>query len=146
MKRYGHTVHSLKDTSLILPSSGKWKTCAFRGLTSDILPCYMQRWQNIARDSCTQSYHQRVKAAFPHLKQPQLLILNQISSTGQDSYSWTSLERSLSGTANNKYSSENSRELILGFMFHNQRGNSEFHTGVRLLQYETLNIGFSEIG
>lgn len=33
-----------------------------------------------------------------------LLILKQeISSTGRDSYSWTSLERSLPGTVNNKY-------------------------------------------
>lgn len=50
-------------------SHGNWKACAFRGLTSDILPCYMQRWPNIAK---IHSSHQQVKAAYPShlLKEP----------------------------------------------------------------------------
>ncbi|KAF6099837.1 hypothetical protein HJG60_011568 [Phyllostomus discolor] len=56
------------------PSPGNCKTCACRGLTSDILPCCMvvQRWPNIANIARTHPSHQQLKAAYPPrlLKEP----------------------------------------------------------------------------
>lgn len=56
---------SLRGTSVFPLWSDNWKTSAFRNFTSDISPSYLQKWQNIARNSCTQSYHQQVKATVP---------------------------------------------------------------------------------
>lgn len=134
---YGHAVHSFRDTPVSPLHSRNWKTCAFGGsclwysalLYAKMAKCRKRLMYSILMS--TGSYNIFLNSlSF-------LLILN----LGISSVRWDIREklllnfigRELIGTVNNKYNNETPGNQPW-VMFHDWRGNLEFHRVVRLLQ------------